>query len=74
MVLKDKPKFSLIQLLRSAETRVENVAKSDDMCVTQSLMHLSLHIPCDSCTLHTLLEERNTCMCIDKARLEAGCR
>ena len=30
MVLQDKPKFSLIQLLVSAETCIENVAKSDD--------------------------------------------
>ena len=30
MALQDKPKFSLIELLITAKTRVENVAKSDD--------------------------------------------
>ena len=30
MALQDKPKFSLMELLITAKTRVENVAKSDD--------------------------------------------
>ena len=39
MVLQDKPKFSLMQLLISAEKRVQNVAKSDDY-VCDPVMHL----------------------------------
>ena len=45
MALQDKSKFSLIQLFISANTRVENVAKSDDFRHDPVLMHLRHALP-----------------------------